>query len=181
MKRTAITFLCMAVFSPSLLIAQTKSDTTVREVRAANGARAVVLAAGKAGTPSHNGNRIEIYTAKSDKVCSLDLSSDDGEHEYSVAKAAWTPDGNYLVYSLQSSGGHAPWHTPTVFVSMTGMREACLLDSYLDNPGITMADFKLTAPDSVTTRVHGAKSEIDRVAKPHHPSSGEWPVALRTL
>jgi hypothetical protein len=159
MKRTAITFLCLA-FSSSLLFAQTKSDAAAREVRTANGARAVVLPAGKAGTQSHNESRIDIYTAKGDKVCSLDLSSDDGEHGYAVAKAAWTPDGNYLVYSLQSSGGHAPWHTPTLFVLMNFDRPVCLLDSYLDNPGITTSDFKLTAPDSVTTRVYGAKSDV---------------------
>lgn len=160
MKRSAITFLCIAFFSSSLLIAQTKSTATVREVRAANGARAVVLAAGKAGMPTHNESKIDIYTAKSDKVCSLDLSSDDGQHGHAVAKAAWTPDGNYFVFSMSSSGGHQPWHAPTQFVSMTGTREVCLLDSYLDNPGITTPDFRLTAPDSVTTRVYGAKSDV---------------------
>jgi hypothetical protein len=159
MKRTAITFLCIISFS-SLLPAQARSDATPRESRAPNGARAVVLPAGKPGTPSHNESRIEIFTAKGDQVCSLDVSSDDGEHGYAVAQAAWTPDGNYFVYSLQSSGGHAPWHTPTLFVSTTPMREACLLDSYLDNPGITTPGFRLTAPDSVTTRVYGAKSNV---------------------
>jgi hypothetical protein len=43
---------------------------------------------------------------------------------------------------------------------MNGMREICLLDSYLDNPGIATADFRVTAPDLVTTRVHGAKSDV---------------------
>ena len=159
MKCTAIAFLCVT-FSSSLLLGQTKSDANVREVRAANGARAIVVAAGKARMVSHNESRIDIYTAKSDKVCSLDMSSDDGEHGYAVAKAAWTPDGDYFVYSLQNSGGHAPWHTPTLFVSMNGTREICLLDSFLDNPGITTDNFRLTAPDSVTTRVYGAKSDV---------------------
>jgi hypothetical protein len=40
------------------------------------------------------------------------------------------------------------------------MREICLLDSYLDSPGITTPDFRLTAPDSVTTRVYGDKSDV---------------------
>jgi hypothetical protein len=108
----------------------------------------------------HNESRIEIFTAKGDQVCSLDFSSDDGERGYAVAQAAWTPDGNYFVYSLQSSGGHVPWHTPTQFVSAGPMREICLLDSYLDSPGITTPDFRLTAPDSVTTRVYGDKSDV---------------------
>jgi len=159
MKRATIAFLCVA-FSSSLLVSQTKSDATARESRAPGGARAVVLAAGKAGTPSRNESRIEIFTAKGDKVCSLDFSSDDGEHGYAVAKAAWTPDGNYYVYSLESSGGHAPCHTPTQFISANPIREICLLDSFLDNPGITTPDFKLTAPDLVTTRVYGAKSDV---------------------
>src|SRR5450755_408139 len=144
MNRPAIAFLCLT-FSSALLLAQSKSDATARGSRAPGGARAIVLAAGKAGTPSQNESRIEIFTAKGDKVCSLDFSSDDGEHGYAVAKAAWTPDGNYFVYSLESSGGHAPWHTPTLFISANPIREICLLDSYLDNPGITTPDFKLTA------------------------------------
>jgi hypothetical protein len=159
MKRRAITSVCIIFFS-SLLSAQTKSDASAREVGAANGARAIVIAAGKAGTQSHNESSIDIYTAKGDKVCSLDLSSDDAEQKYVVAKAAWTPDGNYFVYSLRNSGGHAPWHTPTLFVSTAPIRQVCLLDSYLDNPGITIAEFRLTAPDSVTTRVYGAKSDV---------------------
>jgi len=162
MKRTAITFLCIT-FSSSLLFAQTKSDAAARESRAPNGARAVVLPAGKPGTPSHSESRIEIFTAALDKKCSLDFSSDDGQHGYAVAEAAWTPNGNYFVFSLKSSGGYASWHTPTEFVLMNSLNfndQVCILDSYLDNPGITTPDFKLTAPDLVTTRVYGAKSDV---------------------
>ena len=159
MKRSVIAFFSI-VFSSSLLLGQTKFAATAQESRAPDGARAVVLPAGNVGTPSHNESRIDIYTAKGDKVCSLDFSSDDGEHGYAVAQAGWTPDGNYFVYSLESSGGHAPWHTPTEFVSANPIREICLLDSYLDNPGITKPDFRLAPPDSVTTRVYGAKSDV---------------------
>jgi hypothetical protein len=158
MNRAAIIFLCFA-FSSSLLLAQTKLDATPRQIVSPDGKRAVVMPAGKPGTPSQRESLIEIFTSAFDKICSLDFSSDDGEHGYSVAKIAWTPDGNYLVYSLQSSGGHAPWHTPTQFVSVNFNREICLLDSYLDNPGLTTPDFRLTAPDSVTTRVYGAQSD----------------------
>ena len=159
MNRSAIAFFCLAL-SSSFLLAQTKLDGTARQIVSPDGKRAVVMPAGKPGTSSQRESLIEIFTSALDKICSLDFTSDDGEHGYSVGKAAWTPDGNYLVYSLQSSGAHAPWHTPTQFVSVNFNREICLLDSYLDNPGITMADFKLTAPDLVTTRVYGAKSDV---------------------
>jgi hypothetical protein len=110
-------------------------------------------------------SRIDIYTEHLDKICSLDYSSEDGNHGFAVAKASWTADENFFVFSLQSSGGHQPWHSPTEFVSFQrytpGFRaQVCLLDSYLDDPGITDPDFRLTAPDSVTTRVYNASNEV---------------------
>ena len=73
--------------------------------------------ASKTTKPSLNESRVNILTSRGDKVGSLDSSSEDGEHGFAVAKAAWTPDGDYFVYSLENSAGHAPCHTPTQSVS----------------------------------------------------------------
>jgi len=159
MNRTSTTFLVVILCFAGAL-AQSKSKSTSRQYTARDGSRAVITSVGPSGE-----SRIDIYTEHLDKICSLDYSSEDGNHGFAVAKASWTADENFFVFSLQSSGGHQPWHSPTEFVSFQrytpGFRaQVCLLDSYLDDPGITDPDFRLTAPDSVTTRVYNASNEV---------------------
>ncbi len=61
-------------------------------------------------TPIGSGgeSRVDIYTPHLNKVCSLDFSSEDGEHGYAVAKAGWTADENFFVFSLENSRGTCP-------------------------------------------------------------------------
>ena len=146
------------------LAAQTKLPKANPEFLSEDGTRAVVSPVAAAeGVASHE-SRINIYTQHGDKVCSLDFSSEDGEHGQTVAKAAWTADGNLFVFSLDNSGGHPPRSHPTLFVSFKKYApgsnpQVCLLDSDLDNPGITTSDFQLSAPNSVTTRIYEASTD----------------------
>jgi hypothetical protein len=164
------------ILSSTVVLAQSTSKPTPRQYRASNGSRAVITPVGPGGE-----SRVDIYTSRLDKVCSLDYSSEDGEHGYFVAKAAWTADGNFFVFSLENSGGHSPWHTPTEFVSFEKYTpgfhaEVCLLDSYLDGPGISTPDFQLTAPNSVTTSVYNASKEITvslSAITSQHPVNGK--------
>ena len=152
---------CLAfILSSTVVVAQTISKPVPHQYTASDGSRVVITPVG-----SDKENQIDIYTAHLDKLCTLDFSSGDGEHGYSVAKASWTADGNFFVFSLENSGGHSPWHTPTEFVSFgkynPGFRaQVCLLDSYLDDPGIMDPDFQLTAPNSVTTHIYGASKDV---------------------
>jgi len=41
-----------------------------------------------------------------------DYSSPHGANGYYVVHARWSPDSQYFVYSLSSSGGHSPWQSP---------------------------------------------------------------------
>ena len=152
---------CFAVILLStVVLAQSASKSAIRQYAAPDGSRAVITPVGSSGE-----SQIDIYTPHLDKVCSLDFSSEDGEHGYAVAKAGWTADDNFFVFSLENSGGHAPWHTPTEFISFKKYSpgfhaQVCLLDSYLDNPGITTPDFQLSGPNSVTTRVYEASKDV---------------------
>jgi hypothetical protein len=148
------------ILSSSVVLAQTASKSVSHQYLAKDGGRAVVTSVGPTGE-SH----IDIYTPHLDKICSLDYSSEDASHGYVVAKASWTQDGNFFVFSLENSGGHSPWHTPIQFVSFEkyipdSRAQVCLLDSYLDDPGITDPNFQLSAPNSVTTRVYNASKEV---------------------
>lgn len=73
--------------------------------------------------------------------------SDDHEHGACVDHASWTPDSKFFVYSLVSSGGHQPWHTPIMFYSREKSRVVAL-ENYLPDP-ITRSDFTVHAPDQL--------------------------------
>jgi hypothetical protein len=44
---------------------------------------------------------------------SKDYSSPRGTEGYYVVRAGWSPDAQFFVYSMSSSGGHSPWQFPT--------------------------------------------------------------------
>ena len=94
-------------------------------------------------------SRVAIQAGNRQQLCTMDYSSKDGQHGFSVAKAAWTPDSRFFVYSLISSGGHQPWHTPTRFYDRDqGVLRS--LDDYFPE-GISKADFLLVAPNTIET------------------------------
>jgi len=55
---------------------------------------------------------VELRTGPGKVLVRRSYQSDGGEHGYGVVKAQWTPDSKYFVFSLESSGGHQPWHSP---------------------------------------------------------------------
>jgi hypothetical protein len=73
-------------------------------------------------------------------------TSADGEHGFGVVKAAWTPDSQYFVYSLASSGGHQAWRSPTFFYDRRNER----VRSFDEEVGVVIdAKFSLSPPDVV--------------------------------
>src|SRR5664279_2912042 len=60
-------------------------------------------------TKTHE-SRLEFRGNSGKLLARVDYSSQDGEHGQSVAKASWTPDSQFFVYSLGNTGGHQPWH-----------------------------------------------------------------------
>lgn len=107
------------------------------------------------GTPE---SVVAIYARDDRKMCALDFSSADGEHGFGVAKAAWTPDEKYFVFSLTSSGGHQAWHAPTLFYSLRD-KEIHILDSYISAAGISTGSFILKSPNIVLTEVWRAERQ----------------------
>lgn len=94
-------------------------------------------------------SRVGIQSGDRQQLCTMDYSSEDGQHGFSVVKAEWTPDSRFFVYSLISSGGHQAWHTPTQFYDRAdGVVRS--LDDYFPK-GISKADFLLVAPNTIET------------------------------
>jgi hypothetical protein len=117
----------------------------------------VILPVGKPSGHEDYESRIEFYSAQNQMLCALDYSSGDSEHGFGVVKAAWTPDGEYFVFSLTSSGGHQSWHVPTLFF---GHKDNAIfdLDNFVEASGISKADFVLKAPNIVLTEAWRGES-----------------------
>ncbi|TAM81947.1 MAG: hypothetical protein EPN47_11130 [Acidobacteria bacterium] len=62
-------------------------------------------------------SRILILRREGTQIGMHDFSSKDGEHGYGVVRAQWTPDSQYFVCRMGSSGGHSPMYAPVVFWS----------------------------------------------------------------
>ncbi len=151
------------------------------EYKAKDGSRVVILAIRKwtrdAAYKSYE-SRLEFYSPQHEMLCALDYSSEDHEHGFGIVKAAWTPDNNYFVFSLASSGGHQSWHAPTLFYTIRDA-EIHNLDSYVEAAGISKGEFTLKSPNIVLTEVWRgesipAKFRLDSLMSNHkskHPLS----------
>lgn len=140
-----------------LLLAFHSGASGPRECKSKDGSRVLILPAGKPSGHDDYESKIEFYSAEEQILCTLDYSSEDGEHGFGVVKAAWTPDDKYFVFSLTSSGGHQAWHAPTLFYSVRDS-EIHSLDSYVTASGISKGDFALKAPNIVLTEVWQGES-----------------------
>ena len=100
-------------------------------------------------------SRIEVRSNSGAISVKRDYSSPDGEHGYGVTKAAWTPDSQYFVYSLESSGGHQAWHTP-VWVFSRKDSKFFSLDRALRD-AVSNPQFLVSAPDQITVELYFSK------------------------
>jgi len=95
---------------------------------------------------------VELRTGPGKVLVRRSYQSDGGEHGYGVVKAQWTPDSKYFVFSLESSGGHQPWHSPEEHFRRE-YRDFQSLDDALSN-SIMNPEFAVTAPDRVTVDLY---------------------------
>ena len=97
---------------------------------------------------------IELRSQDGQVLAGRNYTSKDGEHGHGVTKAAWTPDSQFFVYSLESSGGHQAWHTPVQFFSRHKNKIVSLDDALRD--AVTNPQFRVAAPDSVTVELRSS-------------------------
>jgi len=70
---------------------------------------------------------------------------------FGVTKAAWTPDAQFFLFSMQSSGGHQPWHWP-LYVYSVRTNRLYYLDDYIGS--ITSEFVLLRGRRLRTTRIN---------------------------
>jgi hypothetical protein len=116
---------------------------------------AIVFPVGKPGAASYE-SRVELWSKSGRLLAQRDYSSADGQHGYSVGKTAWTPDSNFFVYALSSSGGHQPWHSPVEFFGRAQGRIFRLDDAL--HQTVTNPQFTVAPPDDVTVELWFSKT-----------------------
>jgi hypothetical protein len=123
--------------------------------------RALVLAVDVSlyATPDME-SRIVIRTSKGDTVTSKDYSSSRGTNGYYVVKAKWSPDSQFFVYSMASSGGHSPWSFPMMVYSRQKKRIVEFSDMIEEKPTIS-ADFRFVGPHTLVATTWKAPGALD--------------------
>ena len=97
-------------------------------------------------------SRIEILSHDGKRIWIVKYTSSDGEHGFGVFKAAWTPDSQYFVYSLASSGGHEAGRSPLFFYD----RKVERVRSFDEEVGVVVdPDFSISPPDFVGASIRG--------------------------
>lgn len=175
MPKILVQMLVLTLFLSAPLRSDTKQP---KEYRSKDGNRVAIFPIRKwTGEPAYisHESRLEFYSPDNELLCALDYSSEDHEHGFGVVKAAWTPDNDYFVFSLTSSGGHQAWHAPTLFYSALD-HQIRSLDSYIAAAGISKADFTLRAPNTVLTEVQREESiptkfRLDSLVNSAHKST----------
>jgi hypothetical protein len=71
-------------------------------------------------------SRVVIRSVDGNTLNSINHASPRGMNGYYVDVAQWSPDSQFFVYSMVSSGGHSPWSHPTVVYSVKHNRFAQL-------------------------------------------------------
>jgi hypothetical protein len=94
-------------------------------------------------------SRIVIRTSEGKLLTSKDYSSPRGANGYYVFAAKWSPDSQFFVYSMSSSGGHSPWSFPMWVYSRQKNLIADFSAMIGNNPTVS-GDFKFTGPHTIS-------------------------------
>jgi hypothetical protein len=94
-------------------------------------------------------SRVVIRSSAGDTLTSQDYSSPRGANGYYVLNAQWSPDSQFFVYSMVSSGGHSPWSFPIMVYSRKKNLIAKFSDMINGLPTVS-GDFQFSGPHTLT-------------------------------
>jgi hypothetical protein len=101
---------------------------------------------------------VEVHNRTGKLLSREDYTSDDAQHGYYVSKAEWTPNSQFFVYSLESSGGHFVMVVPTLFFATRTKKTYQLFDYLKSN--VIFPDFQITAPDKVRVTTQDSQRPV---------------------
>ncbi len=105
-------------------------------------------------------SRVVIRSRTGDTVTSKDYSSPRGANGYYVYSAKWSPDSQYFVYSMTSSGGHSPWSFPIMVYDRKSSQIAKFSDMINGKPSLS-GEFSFSGPHTVTATTWRQPGSLD--------------------
>jgi hypothetical protein len=153
--RQTLVFAMIIALSGALSGAQKQTVASHAERLGSPDGMLVAAVRSKRAPEATDESRIELRTQAGMVLAKRDYTSEDGEHGYGVTKATWTPDSQFFVYSLESSGGHQAWNSPVWFFSRKD-NKFLSLDHAL-NDAVADPTFRISAPDRVTVELYFSK------------------------
>jgi hypothetical protein len=105
-------------------------------------------------------SRAVIRSNAGDTLTSKDHSSPRGANGYYVVSAKWSPDSQFFVYSLTSSGGHSPWSFPIMVYGRKSSRIAEFSDMIDGKPTLS-GDFYFSGPHTVAATTWRQPGALD--------------------
>ncbi len=105
-------------------------------------------------------SRVVIRSSAGDTLTSKDYSSPRGMNGYYVYNAKWSPDSQFFVYSMTSSGGHSPWSFPIMVYG----RKSSLIANFsdmIDGKPTLSGEFEFAGPHTVTATTWRQPGSLD--------------------
>ena len=106
-------------------------------------------------------SRVVIRSSDGDTLTSEDYSSPRGVNGHYVYFAKWSPDSQFFIYSLTSSGGHQPWSFPIIVYSRKRNVIAKFSDMIQDRPTLS-GDFEVSGPHTLRVTTLKRPGAIDQ-------------------
>jgi hypothetical protein len=144
--------------------------------------RAVVLPADVSlDTTPDMESRVVIRSSDGETLTSKDHSSPRGMNGYYVYRAKWSPDSQFFVYSLVSSGGHSPWQFPIMVYSRKANAIAKFSDMIDAKPTLS-GDFNFAGPHTLTATTWKQPAAVgDKALNDKVPISVDLEEAFKKL
>jgi hypothetical protein len=93
-------------------------------------------------------SRVVFRSSDGTTLTSQDYSSPRGANGYYVFHGQWSPDSQYFVFSMSSSGGHSPWSFPIKVYSVKKKLVANFSDMIGGNPTVS-GQFQFSGPHTL--------------------------------
>jgi hypothetical protein len=93
-------------------------------------------------------SRVVFRSGDGTTLTSQDYSSPRGANGYYVFHGQWSPDSQYFVFSMSSSGGHSPWSFPIKVYGVKKRLIANFSDMIGGNPTVS-GQFQLSGPHTL--------------------------------
>lgn len=118
------------------------------------GLRATIVGIGKKYRGNYYESRVQVRTTHGKLVFQASFGSPDNEQGYGVVCIGWTPDSQFFVWSMASSGGHQAGYFPAFFYSRRLDRAFSFIDtstsaSYKGAIAVNSFYFSVKYPDVI--------------------------------